>query len=146
MTLRRPRVLIKSNAGAPSGAKIHNGGTWTAARMHTFIVNALRSASMRWAPKNECIKLARVRRGVYLCACCKEEVKPTMKVEGKTKKNIHVDHIEPVVPLTGFTNLDDYAKRLFCEVDNLQLLCHPCHDLKTKEETVQRAAHRRAGK
>jgi len=47
---------------------------------------------------------------------------------------MQADHIEPVVPLTGFTTWDEVIERLFCEKDNFQALCKECHALKTKEE------------
>lgn len=47
---------------------------------------------------------------------------------------VQVDHIEPIVPVTGFTNWDDVIKRMFCELDNLQVLCKACHQVKSQEE------------
>lgn len=54
-------------------------------------------------------------------------------------KNIFCDHVNPVVdPLTGFSGWDDFVNRLFCEQENLQVLCKNCHDLKSKEERASR--------
>lgn len=70
-------------------------------------------------------------RGKYLCAICGNIVSPT--VNGK--KNVAVDHIVPVVDVEeGFTTWDNYIERMFCEEDNLQLICSICHDKKTKAE------------
>ena len=50
-------------------------------------------------------------------------------------KNVQVDHILPVIdPTTGFTTWDSFVENLYCEKDNLQVLCTQCHDIKTKME------------
>ena len=64
----------------------------------------------------------------YICNDCKELV-----------KKVHVDHIEPVIPIDRkLANLDlnEYALR----VHNLpcQVLCETCHKLKSKLENKQR--------
>lgn len=46
-----------------------------------------------------------------------------------------VDHIKSVIDVNeGFKNWNEYITRLFCDSDNLQFLCHQCHDNKTAEE------------
>ena len=50
-----------------------------------------------------------------------------------------MDHINPVVcPKEGFVDWDVFIKRLFCEKDNLQVLCSGCHDKKTLKERKSR--------
>lgn len=107
----------------------HNGGQWTKARYHSFIMSALRSASMRWGPKNAAKKAAKVSYGKYLCAECKKVIRA---------KDTAVDHILPIVPVTGFDSWDGVISRLFCEVDGFQLLCKDCHKIKTDEENKER--------
>lgn len=102
----------------------------------------MRSATRKWAPISDCLSSARVKRGFYECADCKEHVPNTVKEGGKRVKNIFVDHIEPIVPVTGWVSWDSCIERMFCEISNLQLLCKACHDRKSKEETGQRKAHR----
>lgn len=128
-----------SKAGRPSGEKTRCGGLWTEARYRSFVKSLLRQGTMKWGPIQECKKLARVKRGLYECAGCGEHVPPTVK-EGRTsKKNIHVDHINPVIPVdTGFTTWDDCVEGMFSELDNLQLLCSACHSKKSGEEVEQR--------
>lgn len=65
-------------------------------------------------------------------------------------KNVAIDHVESVVPVTGLptqTNGDPdfnvYIKRLFCGIDNLQLLCKKCHADKSKNENKQRKKKRK---
>ena len=113
-----------------------NGGKWTPARYRTFIVSALRAASRRWPPKHETLqeayagqltnpKTKRISKH-YKCKAC-EQIYPG--------KEVQVDHIEPVVSTTaGFTTWDAFIERLFCEKENLQVLCSPCHDIKTQKE------------
>lgn len=67
----------------------------------------------------------------YKCACCTEEF---------TLKEIEVDHIEPVIPETGFNTWDEFIERLFCPAENLQVLCKTCHKKKSKEENNKRKA------
>lgn len=129
----------------PSGPKIRCGGRWTEARFNSFIKGALRGATRKWAPIQDCLKNARTRRGYYLCAECKQEVTATIKVGNKRKKNAIVDHIVPIVdPAVGFTNWHDCVERMFCEEDNLQVMCLDCHLVKCQEEKdIEKA--RRAG-
>lgn len=115
--------------------KTRCNGQWTEARYRSFIISTLRRASNRWAPKNTVKKDARVERGVYLCASCKEHVPNSIKVDGKRVNNVFVDHINPVIdPEKGFISWDNFIERMFCEEDNLQVLCKDCHDLKTADE------------
>jgi hypothetical protein len=111
--------------------------TWTPARRKAFIVAALRAGTRRWPPKFNTLNAAKTTKKVnsktgrvaqhYICAACTNEF---------TSKDINVDHIAPVVsPLEGFTTWDSYIDGLFCGEDNLQVLCIPCHQKKTKEES-----------
>lgn len=61
----------------------------------------------------------------HLCNICKDW-KP-----GK----VQVDHIDPVIdPNTGFVDWNTYIRRVFCKKDNLQVVCHDCHQAKTNKE------------
>ena len=102
-----------------------NGGQWSEARFFGFIRSALRSAFQRWSPKHEAKKQAKVAYNQYECAACKGIF---------TNKAVEVDHIVPAGTLTKFSDLPDFVERLFCEADGFQLLCKPCHQLKTNEE------------
>jgi len=53
--------------------------------------------------------------------------------------DVQVDHIQPVVPVDReILSWDEYIERLFCGVDNLQVLCKPCHQIKTNDENHDR--------
>jgi len=62
---------------------------------------------------------------VYTCASCEEQFKST---------EVQVDHIKPAGTLKTYSDLPKFVETLFCEADNLQVLCKECHDVKTKEE------------
>ena len=133
--------------GRPSGPKNRCGGLWTESKFNSFIRNQLRSATRKWAPISQVKKKANVARGVYECASCHEHVPPTVREGRKRVNNIFVDHIEPIVdPSVGFTTFDEYIDRMFCEEDNLQLLCGKCHDEKSLNERAIAASRRKAEK
>lgn len=119
----------------PSGELNRCGGRWTNARFHSFIKSLLRSGTRRWAPITDCKRKARVSRGEYKCAACGEAGPATIKIDGKRVNNAVVDHISPIIdPEEGFTNWDDVVERMYCEEDNLQVLCHNCHTNKSNDE------------
>ena len=96
----------------------------------TWVKGVLRRASLAWPARTECIRLARVERGLYKCAMCGELFK---------QKEIQVDHINPVIDaVDGFTGWDDYINSLFCEIDNLAAVCRVCHESKTAMEVQMR--------
>lgn len=113
-------------------------GNWTEARYNSFIVSALRAATRRWQPKSECIKNARVKRGVYKCELCKKEgaaTLPPKKGNKRRRKNIVADHINPVVSCSDhFVDWNTWINRAFVELDGLQALCYDCHAKKTAKE------------
>jgi hypothetical protein len=111
-------------------------GTWTEAQFNTFVRNQLRGASWKWKPISEAMKKAKVGHGVYICQGCLHNVPVTIVVNGKRIKNVFVDHTNPIVdPVVGFVSWDEFINRLYCEEDNLQVLCGECHDKKSYEET-----------
>jgi len=115
---------------------MRNGGEWTEARWRSFVISALRSATRRYPPRNKALKAAFVKRQIskksgrlamhYKCAMCKKLY---------TSTDIQIDHILPVVdPQQGFVSWDVYINRMYCEQENFQVLCKPCHLKKTKKE------------
>ncbi len=120
--------------------KKRNGGEWTDSRFRSFVTSALRAASRRWPPKFKALKEAFVGRKTnkktgklamhYKCAKCKKHF---------VAADVQVDHILPVVdPKVGFVSWDDFINRIFCEIENLQVMCKPCHKVKTEEEKLER--------
>lgn len=113
---------------------------WTEGRFNSFIVSTLRAGVRRFPNKWKALEVASHGVGLnestgrkaklYFCNHCAKLF---------TAKAIEIDHITPVVdPVVGFTTWDDYISRLFCEIENLQALCKPCHKLKTAEEKQTR--------
>lgn len=97
--------------------------------LKTWLRWQLRKISLRWPARSQAMARARVERGVYRCEGC-GALTPA--------KNIQADHIIPVVGPNGFTNWDDFIQRLFCSVENYQILCKKCHDVKTLAENKER--------
>ena len=119
--------------------KPYNGGQWTEARYNSFIKSALRSASQRWPPKYQVLSEAKLGKRInpltgrlaehYKCNAC----------EGAfVLKSVKVNHITPVVPVTGFDSWDGVIQRLFCEKSGLEVLCTECHRKVTKQENEER--------
>lgn len=113
----------------------YNNGAWTKGRWNSFVTSILRSGSRRWPPKYTTLNAAKTEKKInvktgrlaqhFLCAICKEEV---------VAKEINIDH---VVPIGTEKTWDEFINGLFCEEDNLQAVCIPCHKIKTKQEKVK---------
>ena len=114
--------------------KTRNSGTMTESAFWSFIRSALRQKSRWWKPISECkLKAKRKYKGPnkrqrfeYQCKKCKQWF---------AEKNINVDHIKPAGSLNCAEDLPGFINRLFCEIDNLQVLCEPCHNVKTKQDS-----------
>ena len=108
-------------------------GTMTESAFWSFIRSALRQKSRFWKPITEC-KLAarRLYKGVNKRQ--KYEYQCNMRKNWFIERKINVDHINPAGSLNNGSDLAGFIERLFCEIDNLQVLCEPCHDKKTKAE------------
>jgi 5-methylcytosine-specific restriction endonuclease McrA len=124
--------------------KTFNGGKWTEARFNSFVTSTLRSGARRWQPKYDTLNAAKTEKKInkktgrlaqhYRCELCQGEF---------TSTNMEVDHIKPVVdPVKGFESWDKFVDRLFCEKENLQAICKPCHLEKTKKEKAIRNANK----
>ena len=114
------------------------GGRWTESRYFSFIRSALRKASTRYPVKFDVLEAARRvkpkkkagrHRYEYQCAACKNWF---------PQKEVKVDHIQQAGSLKSYDDLPGFVERLFCEADNLQVLCDGCHDIKTAEERANK--------
>lgn len=107
-----------------------NGKDWV---LKAAVFSALRRLSYRTPMYAEAKRRARIKRGKYRCAGCGKLFGP---------KQIAVDHIAPVVNITGFKTFDEYIKRLLVSPDKLQVLCnngkHSCHKRKSRAENKRR--------
>jgi 5-methylcytosine-specific restriction endonuclease McrA len=113
--------------------KTRNSGTMTESAFWSFIRSALRQKSRWWKPITECkMKARRPYKGPnkrqkfeYLCNSCNRWF---------PEKQINVDHIVGAGSLNCGQDLPGFVDRLFCEQDNLQVLCTTCHNKKTADE------------
>lgn len=96
----------------------------------TFAKGILRRGSLMWRPISEAKRLARKAPNQYECAMCKELFRD---------KEVQVDHRNPVIDIEkGWQGWDSFIERLFCEVDQLDVLCKTCHGVKTAHEVQMR--------
>lgn len=117
----------------PRVPKTRNAGTMTESAFWSFIRSALRQKSRWWRPITQCKQNAKRpykgpnkrQRFEYQCNFCHNWF---------PEKKINVDHIRPAGSLNCAQDLPGFVERLFCEIDNLQVLCEKCHDFKTKSE------------
>lgn len=123
--------------------KTRCSGTWTEARYNSFIKSGIRSLTRKWKPMFDALKDAATEKKVnvktgrvaqhYKCADCGGSF---------PAKDVAIDHIEPIVPITGFTSWDDIISRALCEKSGFQVLCKSCHAIKSKKENEQRKAYK----
>jgi 5-methylcytosine-specific restriction endonuclease McrA len=113
--------------------KNRNAGTMSESMFWSFIRSGLRQKSRWWKPITECKLRARRpytgplkrQKFEYQCNSCKNWY---------PEKKINVDHIHPAGTLTCANDLPGFVERLFCEQENLQVLCQDCHNEKTQKE------------
>jgi 5-methylcytosine-specific restriction endonuclease McrA len=113
--------------------RTHNSGTMTESAFWSFIRSALRQKSRWWKPIAECKQAARRPykgpnkrlKYEYQCNVCKNYF---------PDKQVNVDHVIPAGQLNSYEDLPEFVRKLFCEADNLQVLCKKCHDAKTKQD------------
>jgi 5-methylcytosine-specific restriction endonuclease McrA len=104
-------------------------------------------------------KRARIFPGVHKCeGCglfiCRDEKSMQSLIELTSDYNlmpllgesyaidkIAVDHIDPVGTVTS---LDDAAAKIFCNINNLQLLCGFCHHSKTQIDNEETRAKKKS--
>lgn len=127
------RIQRKTPVKRSRVAKTRNSGTMSESAFWSFIRSALRNKSRWWKPITECKQKARRpytgpkkrQKFEYQCNECKAWF---------PEKEINVDHICPAGSLNSAQDLPGFVERLFCEIDNLQVLCTGCHDKKTAHE------------
>jgi 5-methylcytosine-specific restriction endonuclease McrA len=114
-----------------------NAGTMSESAFWSYIRSTLRQKSRYWKPISLCKANSRRpykgplkrQKYEYQCNQCKNWF---------PDKKINVDHVHPVGTLKSAKDLPFFVENLFCEIDNLQVLCSDCHNAKTKKEGVSR--------
>lgn len=102
------------------------GGTWTEARWWNFVRGVQRMGFKRYPAKYMCLEAAsrpytgtdKRTKKEYRCAVCQEWFK---------KKDVEVDHMDAAGSFTSDEHVLGFLKRLFCEPEDLQIVCKPCH-------------------
>ena len=105
---------------------------WSEARYRTFVRSALRKAWTKWPPKFEALKRAqrpsqsdnKKLKWEYQCAHCKEWHRGDF---------VSVDHIKPWGDPWSMS-FTDACRALLVSVEELQVLCETCHNIKTALE------------
>lgn len=108
-------------------------GTMTEAAFWSFVRSGMRQKSRRWKPIYDCLAAARRPsksktnkrlKWEFQCAKCRKFY---------AQSDVSVDHIKPVGSLRSTSDLASFVSNLFCELDNLRVLCNVCHLKVTKE-------------
>jgi 5-methylcytosine-specific restriction endonuclease McrA len=132
-------------------AKPFNGGTWTASRMKSFAISAIRRA--HWGPKYASIARAYVKDGINPATgkpCKLHKCEECGKLFPKGQ--MQADHKEPVVPADGKwgnttewlgINFNEYLPRMWVEAAHYNALDKECHKKKTKAENQLRRENRK---
>lgn len=108
-------------------------------KLKNKITAALRKLSYQWEVRGQVLDASKSRECVGKYKNGKDKFLNMYKCNMCQKKfpsgEVQVDHKEPVIdPKVGFINWDTYITRLFCAIENLQVLCKRCHNIKTKRE------------
>lgn len=113
--------------------KTRAGGEWTEAAYWSFIRSLLRQGSIRWPPRTTAkLKFRRPSQSAnkrlkweYQCGCCQR---------WWPDKEIEVDHVYACGTLKSYDDLPRFVQRLFCEPEELVVLCKECHQGKTNKD------------
>lgn len=133
-------VVLKRLRGGPlmpskrSVDKPRNCGTMSEAAYWGMIRSGLRRTFRYWKPIQEAKQEAKRsysgpnkrQKWEYRCATCGEWF---------MDKDVQVDHIIPCGSLKKGGDLEGFVERLTTE-DGFQILCKPCHKIKTESERV----------
>lgn len=111
------------------------------------IMSAIRRAFVKSPAAKEAMKAAICphKKGPkggkrFCCAGCRPDsckICTLNLTEGAVEK----DHVEPIVPIGTLSkdmSWDKIVSRTFVEASGIQILCKPCHKIKSKEENEKR--------
>lgn len=113
---------------------IRCNGTMTEAQFLSWVRSALRAKSLRWPPRAKALELARrkyigpnkLQKWEYQCKICEKWFK---------LKDVAVDHFpKSAGSILSIEDIGKFTDRLYCETDNLRILCHEDHAVWTCAE------------
>jgi 5-methylcytosine-specific restriction endonuclease McrA len=117
--------------------RTHNAGTMTESQYFSKIRSGLRQTFRWWKPLQKALDLAsrpnksknkRLKKE-YQCAHCKHWFK---------RADVEVDHIIECGSLSCYEDIVPFIQRLSAEDANAyQVLCKPCHKIKTAEYKIK---------
>lgn len=119
----------------PRVPRTHAGNTWTKSAYFGFIRSCLRRAWTRYPVRYQVLAKAKTvvkgkrHKYEYECAKCGKNYK---------QKEIEVDHIIACGSLKEYSDLPKFVSTLFCESDNLRVVCKPCHKKITAKERAKK--------
>jgi len=107
--------------------RTHAGGAWTRGRFWCFLRSGFRLMSRRWPPRRNALTAARRpytgpnkrQKWEYQCSLCSEWF---------NAKQVAVDHINAAGSLRSWEDVRGFLERLFCEQEELRVICDKCHD------------------
>ena len=106
-------------------------GTMTESQYLAFIRSALRSRWLRWIPRSKALEAAKKpykgenkrQKFEYECAICMGRF---------SQKDVEVDHFpREAGSILNVQDIGEFCNNLFCEVDNLRVVCKYCHSIHT---------------
>jgi len=113
----------------------------TQAKFINAVISGIRTAFARYSPKYETVlKLSRVEADRYNKDGSVSKVPDVgykCNICSQVAKKVDIDHIDPVIPADKARSdmaIGEILNRIDCDIDNLQVICESCHDLKTTEE------------
>jgi hypothetical protein len=96
-----------------------------------WVRSALRSKWLRWKPRADALRAAQEpykgenkrQKFAYRCAMCNNLF---------SQKDVEVDHFpRDAGSILSVDDIGEFCNNLFCETDNLRVVCKPCHSVYT---------------
>jgi 5-methylcytosine-specific restriction endonuclease McrA len=129
--------MIKKVKKIPKNA-VRNGNTITEVQYFSKIRSILRNGFRYWKPLQLALeKSSRPSQSInkrikkeYKCKTCRNWFK---------RADVEIDHVIPCGSLNNYEDIVPFIKNLSSEnLDNYQILCKPCHLIKTNIEKSNR--------
>lgn len=125
----RKKKSVRKRTSVP---KTRNNNTWSESAFWQFIRSSLRQKSRWWKPRLLCLQNAR-RPNQSKNKRLKWEFQCSHCEKWHQQKFVEVNHKIPVGTLMCAADLPAFVENLFCEVDNLEVVCKQCHSIHHKK-------------